>query len=130
MEKRETESVIEKKERKSEEREELDYLYLSSKLQGAITKLPLLTKRIPSLSFLPSQGIKISCQPDLCGPHTCLVLRAISPVSASRVSLHPSGSVSEHSRYIYISKCSDFHPEYRLDIYMTQFELARKLMFH
>lgn len=31
----------------------------------------------------------------------CLDLRAISPVSASRVSLHPSDSVSGHSRYIY-----------------------------
>ena len=31
----------------------------------------------------------------------CIVLRAIAPVSGSQVSLHPSGSISEHSRYIY-----------------------------
>ena len=31
----------------------------------------------------------------------CLGLRADSPVSATQVSLHPSGSGSEHSRYIY-----------------------------
>ena len=30
-----------------------------------------------------------------------LSLRADSPIPASRVSLHPSGSVSEHSRYVY-----------------------------